>query len=111
MKMTMTKPCELCPFRTDLQSGPYLRRARAQGIADALVRGTFACHETTGVKGDSPEGGEQHCAGALIMLEHAEQPSQLMRIFERVGAYDRTKLDMSAPVFTDPGEWVAANED
>jgi hypothetical protein len=43
--------------------------------------------------------GEAHCAGALIMLERLGQPSQMMRIGERLGLYDRTGLDMEAPVF------------
>jgi hypothetical protein len=41
----------------------------------------------------------QHCAGALILMEHADSPSQMMRICERLGMYDRTKVNMDAPVF------------
>ena len=41
----------------------------------------------------------QHCAGALILLEKLHHPSQLMRIFERLDGYDRSKLDMAAPVY------------
>jgi hypothetical protein len=40
----------------------------------------------------------QHCAGALIFLEHQDRPSQLMSIYERLDGYDRTKLNMDAPV-------------
>ena len=43
--------------------------------------------------------GEAHCAGALILLEKLGEPSQMMRVCERIGLYDRTKLDMAAPVF------------
>ena len=45
------------------------------------------------------KGGEAHCAGALILLEKLNLPSQMMRIAERLGMYDRRKLDMLAPVF------------
>lgn len=30
-----------------------------------------------------------------------EQPNQMMRICERVGVYDRRKLDMDSPIFED----------
>lgn len=46
-----------------------------------------------------PTKDSQHCAGALIFLEKIEEPHQMMRICERLGMYDRTKLDMDAPVF------------
>lgn len=113
MKYELTKPCAHCPFRTDIR--PFLRGERAEGIVDALVRGDFPCHKTT-VYSEETEDLEataesQHCAGALIMLEHAELPSQMMRICERLGFYDRTKLDMDAPVFTDPEEWIQAQFD
>jgi hypothetical protein len=39
-----------------------------------------------------------HCAGMLIFLEKRNQPTQMMRICERLGLYDRTKLDMAAKV-------------
>ena len=73
-------------------------------IIDALMRdATFTCHETTvGSEDDDSEmvdgPNAQHCAGALIFLEHQDAPNQLMRIAERLGSYDRTKLDMDAPV-------------
>lgn len=88
MRFSLTRPCALCPFRTDLASGP--------------------CHETTGVKG--PQRAAQHCAGALIMLERANLPSQAMRIAERLGIYDRRKLDMGAPVYDSPASWVQAHQ-
>lgn len=112
MNMTMRAPCPHCPFRTDID--PFLTPSRAREIAEALtVRDqTFQCHATVDYDKATNEDGDvcsavaasspqaQHCAGALIMLEHMERPNQLMRIFERIGCYDRTKLDMTAPVFT-----------
>lgn len=103
MDFTMKTPCPHCPFRTDIPG--YLRPDRMEEIIDALYMGqTFTCHKTTVTDPDDDDGGmmdgpnAQHCAGALIFLEHQEQPNQLMRIAERLGGYDRTKLDMSAPV-------------
>lgn len=102
MKFDLIRPCANCPFRTDHPG--YLRAERAEEIADALLSGaTFTCHKTNefGEEGTIETSSSQHCAGALIFLESQDRPNQLMRIAERIGCYDRTKLDMDAPVFTD----------
>lgn len=105
MNYTKTSPCDNCPFRSDKPF--HLVRGRVREIQRGLVNGDFPCHKTT------VEGGEDeddcstlkstdkslHCAGALILLEKLEQPSQMMRICERIGMYDRTKLKMDAPVY------------
>lgn len=115
LHMTLNRPCAECPFRTDIP--PYLTTARAQEIVGCLDRGTFPCHKTLDYRED--EDGEcyghntdktQHCAGALILLEHEERPSQLMRIYERLGGYDRRKLDMAAPVFTSREDFIDAQD-
>lgn len=51
----------------------------------------------------------QHCAGALIMLEHMQQPTQLMRIYERTNGHDARNLDMTAPVYTSARAFVTAH--
>ena len=115
MKYTMTDPCSNCPFRTDIE--PFLRRERAREIADGLVRyqQTFQCHKTIDYSDVDDEGvgndrtkNAQHCAGALIMLEHMDKPNQMMRICERLGLYDRRKLNMDAPVFKTSAAFVRA---
>ena len=74
---------------------------------------TFTCHETT-VPDESDEGemkdgpNAQHCGGALIILEKLERPNQMMRIAERLGFYDRRKLDMHAPVFDSIEDFIDA---
>lgn len=94
MKYTLYKPCDACPFLKG--SGfklPALKRHAA---------GEFACHKTCTL--DDTEGvfeprkNSPHCAGALIFLEKRGQPNQMMRICERLGMYDRSKLDMTAEV-------------
>jgi hypothetical protein len=114
----MTEPCPKCPFRTDVR--PFLRKARAREIVTMLTRqqGTFQCHMTVDYEKAEDDDGEidaivaassanaQHCAGALIMLEHMEQPNQMMRICERIGEYDRRKLNMAAPVFTSGAAFI-----
>lgn len=105
MRYTKTSPCDNCPFRSDRPF--HLGKGRVREIERGLERGDFPCHKTT-VDGDDDEEGcstrrstdkSLHCAGALILLEKLEQPSQMMRICERIGLYDRTKLDMDAPVY------------
>lgn len=100
---SMTTPCANCPFRKDIRA--YLTSRRVREIEHSLIQVEFPCHKTT--KHD--ENGEYiqdfkseheiHCAGALILLEKLDRPSQMMRICERIGMYDRRKLDMDAPVF------------
>lgn len=104
MNFNLTRPCDNCPFRTDVR--PYLKKARVKEIERCLVdaQGTFPCHKTTV---DSEDGEDdlmagpksEHCAGAMILLECLERPNQMMRIAERLRMYDFTKLDMRSPVF------------
>ena len=112
MKYDLTKPCALCPFRSDDKS-LVVHPSRLAEFAS----GEFPCHKTAELEepDDDGEGGgyvgteeSQHCAGLLIMLEHMEQPHQMMRICERIGLYDRTKLDMNAPVYKSLREGMAA---
>lgn len=85
--------------------------ARAADIIVAITaqQGTFSCHKTTDI-GDEGEVIEtkntQHCAGALILLEKIERPNQMMRWMERIGKYDRNRLDMNAPVFDNTSDFI-----
>ncbi len=101
MKYTKTTPCEKCPFRSDIT--PFISPERAEEIA--LDDGVFPCHETVDYSGDDDEARitdkSVHCAGKLIMREKMEDATQMMRVGERLGLYDRTKLNMQAPVFDD----------
>lgn len=101
MNFDLVAPCKECPFRTDRPG--YLRAERVEEITDALLSDhTFQCHKTL----DLPYDQHQHCAGATIFCEANERPNQLMRIMERLGFYDRSKLKMDSPVFTDAGEMM-----
>lgn len=97
----MTSPCPKCPFRSDIPA--FLTAARVREIEESLKRAEFPCHQTLDYETDDGEPVEtkntKHCAGALILLEKLERPSQMMRICERIGLYDRRKLKMDAPVF------------
>lgn len=103
----LRRPCSNCPFRTDVV--PYLTRARAIDIATSLADGaTFPCHKTVDYEtDDEPNVAESaFCAGALIMLEHAGAPNQMMRIGERLRLYDAGALDMDAPVHHSPDKFI-----
>lgn len=94
MRYNMTSPCNACPFLKG--SGFTLKSLLAH------ASGEFACHKACDL---SDEGAFEarsdktpHCAGALIFLELRGQPHQMMRICERLGMYDRSKLNMESPV-------------
>lgn len=113
MNFNLTKPCANCPFRTDVHF--HFSKGRARDIAEGIVdeQQTFSCHKTVDYSSD--DGGAdtdktEHCAGAMIMLEHMDRPNQMMRIAERFGIYDRTKLKMDSPVFTDANEFIEVTE-
>lgn len=98
MNYKMTTPCAECPY---LVGSGFTWRALL-----AHASGEFGCHkacrldEETGVFEAHDK--TTHCAGALIFLEKHNKPHQMMRICERIGMYDRTKLDMDAPVVSSP---------
>lgn len=109
MKFDLKTPCKECPFRNDIL--PYLSTERAEEIGEAILSDqTFTCHKHTHSLGYEGKA-EQHCAGATIILEKEEQPNQMMRWMERIGMYDRTKLDMQAPIYDTVDNFIDAVED
>lgn len=98
MNYLLTEPCEECPFLRSMAHGFTLRRLWQHAA------GEFPCHracdvdEETGNFVEKPNGKTPHCAGALIFLEKRNRPHQMMRIAERLGMYDRRKLNMKARV-------------
>lgn len=95
----MTTPCAECPFLNKMKHGFTMKRL--SGFASA----EFPCHKTAeNVESDegcgeyhaTPE--SNHCAGALIFNERRNSPHHLMRICERLGFYDHTKMNMEADV-------------
>ncbi len=109
MNYDLTNPCDLCPFRNDAK-----RLTLSADRLREMASGEFCCHKT-GVSNDEtgdiePTEKSQHCAGLLIFLENMEAPHQMMRICERLRLYDRTKLNMDAPVFESWDEVEDAEE-
>jgi hypothetical protein len=101
VKYTMTQPCDQCPFLDNAQ----MRRGFSLARLKAFAAGEFPCHKTAATVEDEDGFAEYHatedsvhCAGALIFNEKRETPHQMMRICERLGLYDMTKLNIDAPV-------------
>lgn len=96
MKYTMTSPCDACPFLDT----PNMRRGFSMKRLREFASNQFPCHKTADETDEGFTANENsvHCAGALIFNEKRETPHQMMRIDERLGFYDMTKLDMKANV-------------
>ncbi len=96
MNYTMTTPCDACPFLAKFKRSFTVKQLEQH------ASGEFACHKTCEVDDETgnfePQKKSVHCAGMLIYLEKRGRSTQMMRICERLGIYDRTKLDMEAKV-------------
>ena len=104
MKYQLRTPCKHCPFRSDIR--PYITLGRVRDILGQ----PFSCHKTTTEKyRNNSHPDAQHCAGSLILHERMNSPHQMMRIAERLGLYDHTKLDMQAPVYQTFSEMLKAH--
>ena len=93
----MTEPCDACPF---LKGSPLNKTLSKRRLLE-FASGQFPCHKAcdSTEEGFTPKNDKTpHCAGALIFNEKRNTPHQMMRIAERLGMYDRTKLNMKANV-------------
>ena len=103
-------PCPNCPFRSDRPG--YLTKARAREIVSCIDKDqNFPCHQTVDYSGEG-DGvttlKSKTCAGFAILCEAEEKPNQIMQIAERLGLYDRDKLNMAAPVHKSRRAFIAA---
>jgi hypothetical protein len=98
MRFNLRRPCENCPFRSDIAG--YLDPRRAIEIANALERKTFACHKTTGADGRRRRArvDQEHCAGAILSQLKSGVQGDMVQLAERMGLLDLDKLDRAAPV-------------
>jgi hypothetical protein len=109
---SLPTPCANCPFLIEPRF--YLTPDRVDEIAESIREGaTFSCHKTVDRDDESIERGnrERQCAGVLITLEREDMLNQMMRIGERIGMYDRTKLNMDANVYDSLDEWQEGMRD
>lgn len=95
MRFDLTSPCKDCPFICNSSTNRSLDSERLKNIANDIRNDmSFTCHKSL----DKPKSLQQHCGGALIMLEKENNPNQIMRTAERLRVYDYTKLNMDADI-------------
>lgn len=99
-------PCSNCPFRRDSKphEGMPAKIVQLFEAWTGLGNAAFTCHRTDPNSDWPParnyRGPLQHCAGFMILMEKAKEPSEPMRKAAREGRFDRTKLNLNAPVFS-----------
>lgn len=119
MRFDLYKPCSNCPFLK--KGGIGLSADRVREIAGAMLDSqgaTFACHKTVEYDDEGEDmrdtKGQRHCAGALMFAEKRGNATQMMRIMERLRAYDARKLmsdkKVVALVFDDLAQMLACHE-
>lgn len=100
MNYGMTEPCDGCPFL--IGSGFTWKALQSHAT------GEFGCHKACNINDENGNFESHkktpHCAGALIFLEKQDRPHQMMRICERLGMYDRRRLNMDARVVGKPAD-------
>jgi hypothetical protein len=109
----LKSPCPHCPFRKDIPA--FLRKDRVRELRENLPEQSFTCHKTIQYSDDEGEpmqgtGMEALCAGSLILMEKLGEQWRPAQLGERLGLYDRSKLDMAAPVFENWDEMEKAQE-
>lgn len=122
MKFDLVRPCAECPFRTDLEGGPYIHPDKVREVlGNPRGRGarffpavSFACHKTVDY-GSGNEGrvhaNSQHCAGAAIILMREDRPNDAMQLAQRLLGWDPDRLDMTSPVYESRAAAIAAHEE
>lgn len=108
---SLIKPCAICPFRRNMVDRFRFHPERVRKIVECDGNG-FMCHNTGEYDNDGEpvSGSAIQCAGFLVLREHEGTPTQMMRIMERLGLYDRTSLDMTADTFESGDAMINAYE-
>ena len=118
----MKRPCLHCPFRTDDAAIRFSGRARAEEIEASAYLFGFPCHTTADYVEDAHGfddragyvfgDGSQHCAGSIIMLLKAYCGRPWPGIGDDVRLLARltATVDLDAPVFDTPDDFIRANE-
>lgn len=108
----LRRPCTSCPFRTDKKFP--LHKMRAADIAGKLKEGKpFHCHKTVDYRDEEAPNVDESalCAGAMIVQHKEGTDGQMVQLAVRLGFYDPSVLDLSAPVPDSLNEWVQFMED
>jgi hypothetical protein len=112
------KPCDDCPFRTDLP--PHgLRPERAADIAAGLMANDdFPCHKTVDYSNDSNgivSSQSTRCVGAAIFLEQVRPGGMaanlMFRFAIRKGELNPDQLSKTIPVYGSISDFIAGEGD
>jgi len=110
MKFDLVRPCKNCPFRTDCLKGWLSHRILTLSAEIFEQNKTFTCHETlkydTNGRARKSKDKNQHCAGALILIEKTKTANSMVQIAERLGLYNPGNLDMESPIFKSIGDFI-----
>jgi len=112
--MQHTTPCDACPFLR--KNAGMIRGARAEELSDALQRDIhFNCHKTIDYTKGEGEGrttkATRICVGSMITTDRsAVAPSQLARIYARIGVLNYKNIEESkADCFDSFDEFIEAH--
>lgn len=120
MNFNLSGACANCPFRTDVAANyGWLGRERATEIAESLNEWAFPCHKTTDhydeeYEHHSNSGKEQHCYGALVVLENEGKlfQNRMMQIAQRLGLFKNyARLNLNLPIVENRVEFIAMHSD
>lgn len=98
MKFSQTVPCNQCPFTMKSFSLKRLKEFAQDGLFHCHKSGKTEYSEELEMEEFIPSSKSVVCAGMLIFNEKRNNPNQMMRICERLGEYDRKKLNMDSKV-------------
>lgn len=106
-------PCENCPFRKDIH--PFLRKARAQEIVDAIrADKIFHCHKTVnydvGPRSKKHTAESSMCAGSMAIMLNTKDMNLPMRLGVVCGFLDYDKVKNRDVVFDTFEDFIAAQD-
>ena len=116
MRFDLVRPCGDCPFRRDMPCDLGEENAAAIILAMFGRGDAFACHKTVEyANAGIYEGGictenSQHCAGALILAEKAQERGIMAQEALRQGKFDPARLDMTAAVVSNAAEFLEGQD-
>lgn len=117
MEYDLKTPCKNCPFRTDETRITFQCRERAEEIEEQAYRLGFPCHlsavcieDPFGEEGFHPGENTQHCIGAIIMyIKSGEDCWPGIDNDEDLVVRLWDQIDLNAPVFESPDDFLDAN--
>lgn len=106
------KECANCPF-FDPNQLHLSRERKLEIVASIRSDASFHCHATLDYNTEDddpmPTARTQECVGSMILQEREGRVNQMLRIMERIGMYDHTKLDMASVPYPTFDDWINAD--